>query len=103
MPFKRLAPSPVQSECQYQPSSSRPSKQFKASTPALSGVKIYLVQAKLDVATVAKLYALAELHSQGVCKNAEDADVIVTTVAMRRRLERHVPWEIAVSQSTPLR
>ncbi|KAI0800345.1 Nucleotidyltransferase [Fomes fomentarius] len=100
MPFKRLAPSPVQSECQFGPSSSRPSKQFKASTPeALSGVKIYLVQAKLDVATVAKLYGLAEGHSQGVCKNAEDADVIVTTVAMRRRLERHVPWEIAQSKA----
>ena len=27
----------------------------------------------------------------------EDADVVVTAIGMRRRLERHVSWEIAVS------
>lgn len=70
---------------------------------ALPEVKVYIVQAKLDVPTIAELFSLAERHTNGVCKNAADADVILTVVTMRRRLERHVPWDIAVSlQARPL-
>ena len=63
---------------------------------ALPDTKVYIVQAKLDVESIATLIALADRHTGGVCRNANDADVLITAVSMRRRLERHVPWEIAV-------
>ncbi|KAF8653272.1 hypothetical protein AX16_003974 [Volvariella volvacea WC 439] len=65
-------------------------------------IKVYLVQAKLDVATIANLYSLLEKHkgpSCGpafqVCKDPSDATVIVTAVRMRQRLLRHVDEDVA--------
>ena len=55
-----------------------------------------MVQAKMDMVALASLVGLADRVTGGVCKNAKDADVIITAVSMRRRLERHVPWDIAV-------
>ena len=56
-----------------------------------------MVPAKLGTAELQELHSLAERHSSGLCGGPENADVIVTAVSMRRRLERHVPWEVAVS------
>ncbi len=109
MPFKRPAPDPTPSqpsgsqseslESSRSPSRPPPTKQRKtstASTNALADIKVFIVQAKLDVGTLASLVGLADRETGGVCKNAQDADVIITAVSMRRRLERHVPWDIAV-------
>ena len=97
MPFKRPAPSPHHDSQSGEYSSSRPppAKQQKLDN-ALPDTKIYIVQAKIDERIVAELFELAEQHTKGVCKSAADADVIVTAIGMRRRLERHVPWDIAV-------
>ncbi|KAI1785267.1 Nucleotidyltransferase [Ganoderma leucocontextum] len=105
MPFKRPAPNPTQSGSQSESQSSRsqsrppPAKQRKTSTSttakALADTKVFIVQAKLDVGSLASLVGLADRETGGVCRNAKDADVIVTAVSMRRRLERHVPWDIA--------
>ncbi len=69
---------------------------------ALPDTTVYIVQAKLDVGAISELFELAEHHTKGACRNAMDADVIITAIAMRRRLERHVPWDIAVSPSNRL-
>ena len=90
MPFKRPA----------SPSGSRPgpsevsTKRNKIST--LKGITVYLVQAKLDAASIEELLRLAERHTSGVCSNPKDAHVIITAVGMRRRLERHMSWKVAV-------
>ncbi|KAI0764354.1 Nucleotidyltransferase [Trametes elegans] len=95
MPFRRPAPNPTQSGSQSGSSSSMPpTKQLKI-TKALPDTTVYIVQAKLDVPTIAELYNMADRHTKGVCKSAVDADVIITAVSMRRRFERHVPWDIA--------
>ncbi|OCH93467.1 Nucleotidyltransferase [Obba rivulosa] len=105
MPFKRPAPLPSQSSSQSQSESSMlyptPSKRprISSSAKALQDVKIYIVQAKLDVATISELYMLAERNADAVCRDPEDADVIVTAVHMRRRLERHVPWKLAKTKA----
>ncbi|KAI0359237.1 Nucleotidyltransferase [Trametes cingulata] len=102
MPFKRPAPNPTQSGSPSESSSSilPPAKHFKASIQkALPDIRIYIVQAKLDVPAIAELFSLGERHTKGVCKSAADADVIITAVRMRRRFERHVPWEIAKSKA----
>ncbi|KAH9888450.1 Nucleotidyltransferase [Cubamyces lactineus] len=102
MPFKRPAPDPTQTGSPSESSSSfLPfAKHRKTSmTKALPEVKVYIVQAKLDVPTIAELFSLAERHTKGVCTSAADADVILTVVTMRRRLERHVPWDIAKAKA----
>ena len=60
-------------------------------------VKIYIVQAKIDPSSLSELFRLAERHSERLCSDAEEADVIITAIHMRRRFERHVPWDMAVS------
>lgn len=78
-----------------------PSKRSKVSRSAkiFPNVKVYIVQAKMDGRTIAELFTLAERHCERVCDDAEDADVIITSVTMRRRLERHVSWDIAKSKA----
>ncbi|KAI0667091.1 Nucleotidyltransferase [Trametes maxima] len=104
MPFKRPAPEQVPSgstSSEYESSTvlPPPAKHFKASIArVLLDVKVYIVQAKLDSSMLAELFTLGERYTKGVCKNAADADVVVTAIGMRRRLERHVPWSIAKSK-----
>ncbi|PIL32799.1 hypothetical protein GSI_04916 [Ganoderma sinense ZZ0214-1] len=102
MPFKRAASNLAQPGTSESPSSRSPSrppakqrKTSSASAKALPDTKVFIVQAKLDVGTLSSLVGLADRETGGVCKNAKDADVIITAVSMRRRLERHVPWDIA--------
>lgn len=46
---------------------------------------------------VAELYALAESGGAKLVGNVEEAEVVVTAIGMRKRLERHVSWNVAVS------
>ncbi|KAH9856763.1 Nucleotidyltransferase [Lenzites betulinus] len=98
MSFKRPAIDPTQSGSPSESSSSsllpRAAKLLRINK-SLPDVKIYIVQAKLDVASISELFNLGERHTKGVCKSAADADVIITAVSMLRRFERHVPWNIA--------
>ncbi|OJT01642.1 DNA-directed DNA/RNA polymerase mu [Trametes pubescens] len=108
MPFKRPAPTPTQSnsgsespsgsKCSSESSSPPPAKRPKM-TKLLPEISVYLVQAKLDAPAIAELLTLGERHTKGVCKDAAHADVIITAISMRRRLERHVPWNIATSKA----
>ncbi|CDO72628.1 hypothetical protein BN946_scf184985.g47 [Trametes cinnabarina] len=102
MPLKRPAPDPNQTGSPSESSSSflHPSKHFKADiNKALPDIKTYIVQGKLDVQTIAELFGLAERHAGGVCKDATEADVIITAISMRRRFERHVPWGVAKNKA----
>ncbi|KAH9911166.1 Nucleotidyltransferase [Fomitopsis serialis] len=101
MPFKRPAPEPhPRSDSQSLESSSsalQPSKhaRLEPSEKAIPDVTLYIVQAKLDPSSLSELFRLAERHAQRLCSNATEADVIITTIRMRRRLERHIPWTLA--------
>ena len=104
MPFKR--PLPTREESSGYSSRSRspeetPSKRAKVSSSAkvLPDVKLHIVQAKLASDDISELFALAERNCELLCPQADDADVIVTAITMRKRFERHVTWEIAVSSS----
>lgn len=110
MPFKRPAPPQHEPSSGYSGSSKSdigaadhdiPSKRSKVSKSAkvLPAVKIYIVQAKMDSPTVAELFTLAERHCERLCQDIEDTDVILTAITMRRRFERHVSWDLAVSGS----
>jgi DNA polymerase mu len=74
-------------------------------------VKLYIVQAKLNAQDISQLFSLAETHNLRVsksrnavipetklelCATAEEADIIISNVHMRKRLERHIDWDLAV-------
>lgn len=65
----------------------------------LPGIKVYIVQAKLASPTIARLFRLAEAHTSKLCKTVEEADVVITAITMRKRLERHVPPNLFVGCS----
>lgn len=64
------------------------------------GLTVYIVQAKLAPDAIQELYDLIEVGSNlelEVTPNVEDANIIITSIHMRSRLERHVGWNVAVS------
>lgn len=109
MPFKRPAINPHASSSGQTSRSESPAqdetpplKRSKSSknAKALPTTKVYIVQAKMDTPTIAELFVLAEKNCEKLCKEVEEADVVITAIGMRKRFERHVPWNIAVSALT---
>uniref|UniRef100_A0A0W0FVE5 DNA polymerase n=1 Tax=Moniliophthora roreri TaxID=221103 RepID=A0A0W0FVE5_MONRR len=81
-------------------SESAPSRKRKRSvSPQSDSVRLYIVDAKLDPSDIHQLVSLVEdSHTQldiCICPQVEDADVIITAVRMRKRLERHLGWDLA--------
>ncbi|XP_006461257.1 hypothetical protein AGABI2DRAFT_118163 [Agaricus bisporus var. bisporus H97] len=66
-------------------------------------LRVYVVQAKLDEKEIADIYRLVESHASGLhlqlSSSPETADIIITVVHMLKRLERHVPWDVAKQKS----
>jgi hypothetical protein len=121
MPFKR--PSPVRESSQSSSNTGPPLKRLRSRSPyafqnrasssssRVTVIKVYIVQTKLDPETLLDLYRVVEGHQvfaepsgSGVrfdlCQDVDKAEVVVTAVHMRRRLERHVEWDIAVRNSS---
>lgn len=67
-------------------------------------LRVYVVQAKLDEKEIADIYRLVESHASGLhlqlSSSPETADIIITAVHMLKRLERHVPWDVAVCMAS---
>lgn len=79
-------------------SSSHTQKRTRDSeTRPLDAVRVHIIQAKMGPDTVAELLGLVDAVSAVHCSAAEDAEVLVTAITMRARLERHVSWALAVS------
>ncbi|KAJ7594925.1 hypothetical protein C8J56DRAFT_1044643 [Mycena floridula] len=84
----------------YSSDESPPSKRPKHSNGSL---KIYLIPAKLDNNTISELTSLIESTPSSStsefylesCLEVQDADIVITAVRMRKRLERHLNWELA--------
>ncbi|TFK74584.1 Nucleotidyltransferase [Pluteus cervinus] len=78
-------------------------------------IKVHIIQAKLDASTISELFFLIERQraeqlaaSSSLKRMFElrndplEADVIVTAVRMRKRLERHVSWDLAQQKALVL-
>jgi DNA polymerase IV len=65
-------------------------------------VKVHVVQAKLDSEEISHLYSVIDRQRRSgtldleLCMKPDEADVVVTAVRMRKRLERHLDWTLAV-------
>ncbi|KIM63986.1 hypothetical protein SCLCIDRAFT_116236 [Scleroderma citrinum Foug A] len=126
MPFKRsITPCTPQSDGASSGSSSgarRKSKHPRSSSPwntpahskDLPPIKICILSAKFDSDAFHNLVGLAEgrllrddqssassvnARSVEVAANIQEADVIVTAIRTRPRLERHVSWSLATSKA----
>ena len=74
----------------------------------ISKLKIYIVQAKIEHKDLLDLFQLIEAtqSKKGKARKSvqfvlvsdyADADVIITNIRMKKRLERHLQWNVAVS------
>ncbi|KAK0460908.1 DNA polymerase mu [Desarmillaria tabescens] len=81
----------------------------ESSTATVNPLRVHIIEAKLKVKEIAELRSI--LDSGEVLGEADsgqfqlvyepdmkDADVIVTAVKMRKRLERHIDWDLAVQK-----
>ncbi|RXW14888.1 hypothetical protein EST38_g10962 [Candolleomyces aberdarensis] len=74
-------------------------------------LRVYIVQAKLTPDAINELYQLVEDFASSrpeteamemeLCSDAKKADIVVTAVHMKPRLERHIDWSIAMIKSYP--
>ena len=106
--MKRISRSSSLSSSRSVTGATRSRKRFRSSSSYDSdsevvsrSLKVYIVQAKLDEKTIRELHDLIEHSSPRnlglvLCNNAADADIILTNIRMKKRLERHVDWKIAV-------
>lgn len=104
MGFKRARSTPIATP-PSSPGSSAPSDSPKSSTSkrkresaqrSLADIPIYIVSAKLDSNSIRELIGIAEDAGATVSPTPEGAEVLVTSIGMRRRLERHLDWALAV-------
>ncbi|KAF9268570.1 Nucleotidyltransferase [Marasmius fiardii PR-910] len=61
-------------------------------------INVFIVDAKLEPNSIAELNSLVEDNDFAelqICSNVQDSDIIITAVRMRKRLERHLDWELA--------
>ncbi|KAI0035458.1 hypothetical protein K488DRAFT_43216 [Vararia minispora EC-137] len=65
----------------------------------LSGRTLHILDAKLDAPTIAHLHTLASKARARLVPSPADADVLVTAISMRRRLERHLDWSSAMRKA----
>ena len=99
--IKRPAPYPTQSSSSSSSSHLRTSQVIDTGAAqgqtALSKLKIYIIQAKIDAKQISELVELVGNSDATLCTDPEESDVVITAISMRRRLERHISWDIAVS------
>ncbi|KAF8963684.1 DNA polymerase mu [Flammula alnicola] len=109
-PSAALRFSPASSSASDHSDSTRSPKRFRSNTTGSlddenEPLKVYIVQEKLDDKMVRELFDLVEATSPGqplsleLCSKAEDADIIITSIRMKKRLQRHVDWNIAKQKS----
>ncbi|KAG7091129.1 hypothetical protein E1B28_010183 [Marasmius oreades] len=63
-----------------------------------SPVNVFILDAKLEPEAIAELASMVEdndLSELQLCSSVQESDIIVTAVRMRKRLERHLDWQLA--------
>lgn len=61
-----------------------------------NGLTICIIDAKLKPAQIGELTEIAEDKGARLISNADQADIVITEIGARQRLERHMTWEAAV-------
>src|SRR6267142_1071934 len=93
-------PSPSQRSAESSPE--RPTKRPKGAPGILASQRIFILQAKLSHADISEVFDLAEKADADVVSTPDEADIVITAIGMRKRLERHISWNLAVSHRVPI-
>ena len=75
----------------------RPTKRAKGAPGILASHRIFILQAKLSHTEISEIFDLAEKADADVVSSPDEADIVITAIGMRKRLERHLDWNLAVS------
>jgi DNA polymerase IV len=94
------SPSPSLGSTQSPPR--HPFRRAKGATGILASHRIFILQAKLSDADISEIYELAEKADADVVGSPDEAEIVITAIGMRKRLERHLDWNLAVSVSVLL-
>ncbi|KAH9952692.1 hypothetical protein BC827DRAFT_1148343 [Russula dissimulans] len=94
-----LSRSPSPSFESSQTSPLRPSKRTKGSPGILASHRIFVLQTKLSHEDISEIFDLADKADADVVSSPDEADIVITAIGMRKRLERHLDWNLAVKKS----
>jgi hypothetical protein len=61
-----------------------------------TGIRFYVVPAKLSVEFIGDLLEIIEKNGGKTTSDPEQSDIIVTSISMKARLLRHIRWELVV-------
>jgi len=91
------SPSPFSKSAYNSPQ--RPSKRTKGGAPPgiLASRRVFILQPKLSQTEISEIFDLAESADANIVGSPDEADVVITKIGMRKRLERHIEWNLAVS------
>lgn len=78
-----------------------PPRRAKSTPGILASYRVFILQPKLAHEDISELHDLAERADADLVSSANEADVVITAIGMRKRLERHLDWNLAVSDSRP--
>ena len=79
-----------------------PPRRAKSGPGILTTYRVFILHAKLAHNDISELHDLAEKADADVVGSPDDANVVITAIGMRKRLERHLDWNLAVSDSLPV-
>ena len=91
------SPSPFSKSAHSSPQ--RPSKRTKGAPAGgiLASRRVFILQPKLSQTDISEIFDLAESADADIVGSPDEADIIITKIGMRKRLERHIEWNLAVS------
>lgn len=74
-----------------------PSKRTKGAPGILASHRVFILQPKLSQTEISEIFDLAESADAVIVSSPDEADIVITKIGMRKRLERHIEWNLAVS------
>ncbi|KAH9174946.1 Nucleotidyltransferase [Lactarius sanguifluus] len=77
----------------------RPPKRAKTAPGILASHRLYILHTKLAHKDISELHDLAEKADADLVSSPDEADVVVTAIGMRKRLERHIDWNLAKTKA----
>jgi DNA polymerase mu len=89
------SPSPFSKSTYSSPQ--RPSKRTKGAPGILTSHRVFILQPKLSQTDISEIFDLAESADADIVSSPDEADIVITKIGMRKRLERHIEWNLAVS------
>lgn len=76
-----------------------PPRRAKSGPGILTTYRVFILHAKLAHNDISELHDLAEKADADVVGSPDDANVVITAIGMRKRLERHLDWNLAKTKA----